>query len=406
MGIRGRPGSTPRRTVTAVLALLVLSSLAAGARADTKHDLAKAKAELDALLPRIEQEKQALAAQQAKVHAAQMQLNKVATEIDAAQTRYASIQGRVFDTRQELATTREHYRRVRDRLDSRARIAYEQGAMGDLALILGSATLADLSDRVEYLSRLSESDASLAADVQNQANALTAKKNDLEDLLVQQVSILNQLDAKRRDLDARFQAQQGLLNQQQDIVDNLTADQNRVNQLITKLKHRLAAEELARARAATHGGPTANDGPGPLFTCPVDQPHAYGDSFGAPRYAGGYHPHAGNDILAPEGTPIRAPFDGVATNSSNSLGGNAVVVTGAQGWVYNAHLSAYGQLGQVSTGTIIGYVGNTGDARGGPTHDHFEWHPYQMPANPYRSVYGVTVIGSAIDPYPYLNEVC
>ncbi len=29
-----------------------------------------------------------------------------------------------------------------------------------------------------------------------------------------------------------------------------------------------------------------------------------------------------------------------------------------------------------------------------------------IPSNPYRSVYGYTVIGSAVDPYPYLNLVC
>jgi murein DD-endopeptidase MepM/ murein hydrolase activator NlpD len=57
-------------------------------------------------------------------------------------------------------------------------------------------------------------------------------------------------------------------------------------------------------------------------------------------------------------------------------------------------------------GTIIGYVGDSGDARGGPYHDHFEWHPNAMPPSLYTSSYGYTVIGSAIDPYPYLNEVC
>jgi murein DD-endopeptidase MepM/ murein hydrolase activator NlpD len=83
-----------------------------------------------------------------------------------------------------------------------------------------------------------------------------------------------------------------------------------------------------------------------------------------------------------------------------------VVVTGSQGWVYNAHLSAYGATGHVSAGTVIGYVGNTGDAQGGPTHDHFEWHPNSIPSNPWRSPYGYTVIGGAVDPYPYLNAVC
>jgi murein DD-endopeptidase MepM/ murein hydrolase activator NlpD len=117
----------------------------------------------------------------------------------------------------------------------------------------------------------------------------------------------------------------------------------------------------------------------------------FSDDFGAPRYAGGYHPHQGNDIFAPLGTPIVAPFVGTAVATPNSLGGLAVRVLGSQGFVYNAHLVAYGKLGSVKAGTVIGYVGNTGDALGGPTHDHFEWHP----AN-----------GPAIDPYPFLKEVC
>jgi murein DD-endopeptidase MepM/ murein hydrolase activator NlpD len=130
---------------------------------------------------------------------------------------------------------------------------------------------------------------------------------------------------------------------------------------------------------------------GVLHVCPIDQPHSYTDDFGAPRWAGGYHPHQGNDIFAPEGTPIRAPFDGLAVRTPNTLGGRAVTVYGDAGYVYNAHLSAYGKLGQVTTGTIIGYVGNSGDATNSAPHDHFEWHPGNR---------------AAVDPFPYLNAVC
>jgi len=110
--------------------------------------------------------------------------------------------------------------------------------------------------------------------------------------------------------------------------------------------------------------------------------------------------------MAPLGTPIYAPFSGTASVNSNSLGGLAVNVSGSQGWVYNAHLSRIGTTGSVSAGTVVGYVGNSGDAAGGATHDHFEWHPYSIPSNLWVSPYGYSIIGSAIDPYPYLNAVC
>jgi murein DD-endopeptidase MepM/ murein hydrolase activator NlpD len=132
-------------------------------------------------------------------------------------------------------------------------------------------------------------------------------------------------------------------------------------------------------------------GKNPLRTCPVHGRGFFSRDFGAPRYAGGYHPHAGNDIFAGGGTPILAPFDGTAVATPNQLGGQAVTVYGTPGYVYNAHLIAYGKLGAVRAGDVIGFVGNTGDAQGGPPHDHFEFHPRN---------------GPAVDPYPYLLAAC
>lgn len=127
-------------------------------------------------------------------------------------------------------------------------------------------------------------------------------------------------------------------------------------------------------------------------TCPVSGPVSFNDSFGyaIPHRKGvPAHIHQGIDMMAASGQPIVAPFDGIAEAGHNWLGGNAVYVRGADGYVYNAHLSAYGKLGEVKAGDVIGYVGATGDA-GGP-HDHFEWHPGN---------------GNAVDAYPYLMAVC
>jgi murein DD-endopeptidase MepM/ murein hydrolase activator NlpD len=125
--------------------------------------------------------------------------------------------------------------------------------------------------------------------------------------------------------------------------------------------------------------------------CPVDHPHWYHDDFGVISMREGRHIHQGIDVHAPMGTAIRAPFPGQAVVATNSAGGLAVKVYGAPGFVYNAHLSAFGRLGSVAAGTVIGYVGNTGDARLTQPHDHFEWHPAG---------------GPAVDSFFYLNQAC
>ena len=128
------------------------------------------------------------------------------------------------------------------------------------------------------------------------------------------------------------------------------------------------------------------------FVFPVGDPHSFGDSFGAPRMMGtGYeHAHQGTDIMAPSGTPLLAAERGIITKmGSDVLGGTKIWVKGQSGtYYYYAHLSAFaegmadGTL--VEAGTVIGFVGDTGNAKGGAPHLHFEIHPDGGPAvNPY-----------------------
>jgi murein DD-endopeptidase MepM/ murein hydrolase activator NlpD len=87
----------------------------------------------------------------------------------------------------------------------------------------------------------------------------------------------------------------------------------------------------------------------------------------------------------------------VADGTVKNVG--SLPISGNRLWVYAdggdqffyAHLSAFSPEAvnerHVRAGTILGYVGNTGDAEPTPPHLHFEIHPHG---------------GDAVDPNPFL----
>ena len=381
-----RSGSIWHRLAAVCIALALFAAVAPAASADIKSELAAAKA-------RLAEIKNEVAAQNAKLAGLEVAAAKLATKVGDAQAAFDAISAALSQTRHDLAAARMKYKALRDQLDARARETYMQGPGSDIEFVLGATSLTDLSDRLEYVNALTQSDADLATQVQNLRNDLASKAAKQASLQADRASKLSALQSAQAELDAS-------LAQQQQILDDIQAKQAEAEKLVTKL-----GKEYKDYLASLFGVKFYK---GTFKTCPVGDPHGVGNDFGALRYAGGFHYHAGNDIFAPLGTEIRAPFDGTASSSYNSLGGNSEFVYGADGYVYNAHLDHYSDLsnGPVRAGDVIGYVGNTGDAQGGATHDHFEWHPNVIPTNWPASPYGFSVIGDAVNPNPLLSQVC
>ncbi len=103
-----------------------------------------------------------------------------------------------------------------------------------------------------------------------------------------------------------------------------------------------------------------------------------------PRYGPGFRFHLGTDVFAAHGTPVRAPVDGVAQSANGGLGGLTVKVFMADGtYFYLAHLSGlvdgFTEGMTVRTGDIVGYVGDSGNARGGAPHLHIGIYPHGGP---------------------------
>lgn len=112
-----------------------------------------------------------------------------------------------------------------------------------------------------------------------------------------------------------------------------------------------------------------------------------------PRYGPGFRFHQGTDVFAAYGTPLRAVADGTLKATDGGLGGLSQRVVMPDGtYFYYTHLSAlaegYYEGQPVKAGDIIGYVGDSGNARGGSPHLHF----------------GIYRNGTAHDPKPFLDQ--
>jgi len=120
------------------------------------------------------------------------------------------------------------------------------------------------------------------------------------------------------------------------------------------------------------------------------KPAQLADTWGGARSGG--RRHEGIDIFAQRGTPVLSSTEGIVLRvGTNRLGGQVVWVLGPGGQRhYYAHLDRYGDVRagmRVRPGSILGYVGNTGNAATTPPHLH----------------YGIYTAAGAINPYPLLK---
>lgn len=241
-------------------------------------------------------------------------------------------------------------------LEERAADAYIRGNLGETSALIMSSDAGEFAQRVALLDVVVEAD---------------------------ELAVRNYQRAREAVDESQVEAAAELA----DITTELFAAEEAVR--AAQLEHEFASRELAVFLA---GGTLVIHG----FVFPVAQPYAFGDSFGAPRMMGTEHQHwhEGTDIMAPMGTLLLACERGVImrVGTGGVLGGNTVWLRGESGAAYYyAHLATFApgvvEGAVVEAGTVLGTVGDTGNARGGAPHLHFEVHPDD---------------GAAVNPYPIL----
>ena len=145
-----------------------------------------------------------------------------------------------------------------------------------------------------------------------------------------------------------------------------------------------------------NGIPTLGGGP---YVFPVAGDVSFTDTWGAARSTVAWH--HGVDFFAPLGTPVVAVADGTLFSVGwNTIGGRRLWLRDRAGnYFYYAHLSGFASVAvdgaRVTAGTVVGYVGHTGDAMGTPDHLHFEIHPVSLLPMGYDG---------AVDPFTYVSS--
>ena len=314
----------------------------------------------------------ALADTKDELDAARAEAAEIQTELDAATAVWHeatvaldATKALIVQTRYRIRGLEQRVERIQARLTKRAVIAFTHGPASTIDLLLSSGSFTEFSDRLEFLGSMAQDDVDLVLEQEVTQEELRRERDDLLTLEEAQAAEAERLGAAQAKIDAEF--------------DRMKA---RYEDLLAKYR-----EELAAAKELQIIGQTPNPN-GALQVCPVAGPNSFVDSFGWPR-AG--HSHQGIDLISPFGTPIVAAHPGSVSQSSSSSGGLQAYVYGSGGYTFYAHLSSYSSAsGSVGAGTVIGYVGSTGNA-GSTNHLHFEWHPGG---------------GAAVNPYQALLAVC
>lgn len=299
---------------------------------------------------------------------------------DAAAARYAAAQSALAGAERDAARLEAQARETEQQLGGL------QGRVRELAVrqyVSGGTEIAWL--QAEDMTRAARTQVMVrfvrlgATDEVDRFHALT------EDLGIQRVALRQAAEA-RRSAAGRLKAEQATalreLSRLQEIERREAARKAAANK-------KASSSSPRTPRGAATASPARVIGSG-AWRCPVQGSVSFTNDWGQPRSGG--RRHQGTDMLASRGTPVVASVAGTVRHHNSRLGGLSYYLKGDDGNTYfGTHLASYAASGRVAAGTVVGTVGNSGNASGGPPHLHFEIHPGG---------------GGPTNPYPTLRQYC
>lgn len=378
-----------------VLPMTGLSESLPGQIGKTRDRIAGKRAQEGVLTTQISGYQLKIRSLEGDIRGLQLHQDAVQVELNAKQAELTSIRNRLQIAQDRLVRLRSRLAFAKTLLADRMVALYKDDQPDMVTVVLEANGFADLLDRADFLSRISDQDNRIVTRVRDLTAQVTKQVKELGSLERRARDATNAILAKRNEIAA---AKATVVSRQNDLVG---ARDQRAGALATIRSARgdleghlhvlesRQAQITARLQATQSGVPIGPAGPikrgSGNFIWPVNGSISSGFGMRWGRL------HAGVDIVAGEGTPIRAAAAGTVAllqseGSSGGYGNYTCIQHGGGISTCYAHQSRFGTSSgaSVSQGQVIGYVGNTGHSFG--AHLHFE----------------VRVNGSPVDPLGYL----
>ncbi len=306
-----------------------------------------------------------------QLNSLQAELNRLTSELSQTQSRLAAVEAKIESNGAQLQRAEAEYQRWQGILSDRVVAMYKEGNTTALDVLLECDDFETFVNSYSYMTRIGNHDAEAIQATRDLLAEIRARRAELENAKAEYQAYSSSLQSQRS-------AVQSKLNEQKAILAGIDAE-------VASL---LSTRYGGGGGRSGGGGGGWNIGPVNGLYFPVAGPHSYVNDWGAPRSVG--RTHKGCDIMADYGTPCVAITSGTVVQRRGGNAGLYIFLYGDNGHLYYyMHLQGFAASGRVSAGQVIGYVGDTGNARGCP-HLHFEWHPNG---------------GAAVNPYPLLVAI-